>query len=146
MKNGLVMWFVLIILLVVLIPFGVSSCNTSKANLAISQAQADAIRWEAQARATALTIAASTPVIVFGGVFIIALAVVALGIVAVVKHKATTPPPQIIEHQKIIERQIIYLPPPTKNRMNTLRALSEGYSFALLPRNTIVIDEKIKRE
>jgi len=134
MKNALIMWFVLIILLVVLIPFGVSSCNTSKANLAISQAQADAIRWEAQARATALTIAASTPVIVFGGVFIIALAVVALGIVAVTRRQAIAPPPQIIE------RQIIYLPPPGQRRGDTWRAL--GDVKALPTSNTLLIEAK----
>jgi len=141
MKNALLMWFVLIILLVILIPFGVSSCNASKANLAISQAQADAIRWEAQARASAMTIAASTPVIVFGGVFIIALAVVALGIVAVVKHKATAPPPQIIE------RQIIYLPPPGQRRGDTWRQLSD---IRALPKsNTLLIEataQEVKTE
>lgn len=138
MKNALLMWFVLIILLVILIPFGISSCSEAKSRLVVSQAQADAIRWEAQARATATTIAATTPVIVYGGVFIVSLAVVALGIVAVVKHKATAPPPQIIE------RQIVYLPPPNQPRRDTWRVLT---SAAALPKsNTLLIEATAQQE
>jgi len=132
MKEGAIIWFFLVILLLVAVPFGISSCNNSRAELAVSEARADAIRWEAQAMATAITIAASTPVIVFGGVFVIALAVVALAMLMVFKSKAAAPPAQIIE------RQIFYLPPPGQRRQETWQAMS---SIKELPPGDVLLLE-----
>ena len=110
MKAALLTWVFCLVGLIILGIFGFSACSeirtrelNAQANLVVAEARADAIRQAANAA----LVAATTPVVVFGGIFIVALiSIFGLGVLGL-KVKRNTK-----EVTKEVVREVVYLNQP----------------------------------
>jgi hypothetical protein len=113
-----------VIALLALLAFGIGYASDQAGEAAYQQAQGEAlvIRAQAEARLTAATAQAITTAALLPWGVLLVLGVLGMSIVALSAAIVVTRPRQ--QPPQIIERQILYLPPPGQPRRDTWQALS----------------------